>query len=872
VVLLLVPFSTIAGTEPSVPAGVGLSGDNHPGAASVAPSNAAPVAPDSSTASSMSWSNLTPGAPWAATGSGFASLPNSGVGLLFGGLSSLALTSRSALYNESNNSWTVLSPSVSPSPRSDFGLGADTTGSGTAVLFGGLLNLTTGQTANDTWLFDFANDSWSNVSKAVAPGPRLDPAFAVDPTNKVGLLYGGWSANSDGTGEITYSDTWELDLTTHVWTRVDVGGIGPGPLRGASLVWQPTLDAFLLYGGCFPCSSAVWEYSLGTATWTTLGVSGPVPTGRMNAVWTWDPAVGLDVLFGGTNDTTVFGTTDYFDPASAAWESTSLSPAPGPRWDASAGFLNATNNATLLLTGGVDGGGPLGDTWRLSQVASLTVQLVNASSGEGLPGQPVSIDAAVLTTNASGFVNGSSLPAAETTVSSNIPGYAERSESFWLAPGSSVGLTLALTPLAPARLAVTVVGTGDTPVVGAFVNLSEEKHLLPGSPRVTNTNGAVLFSNVPSGNATIEATDADYRNNTSHVYLAPGALVSVDLLLLPLTQLDVNVESKLAARTVGLEYVPVTAAGGVLGLTDRFGWLNTTTGLEGSTVFRASAYGYSGADKTVTVASTGTTVVNISLVAEPYPHLIVEVLARTSAKVYSLLGDASVNITSVGLLPTGRYYGNFTTGSNGTVSVSPPVGNYTLQASAPGYQENSSGPVLTALSNQQYVRSIYLRPFGLSNLSIAVRSSVPTHPSISGATVTVNFTSLNLTDNAPYAPMRGVSDGAGWANFSGVPAADAIVSAIAPGYASNSTALVLAYDPSGNTWTIYLTPLPPGTYAGLNIVPTDSAGLWALALVPIAAVLGVLVYLTMLRTPSRREREAERASAAPPPPPPSGSS
>jgi hypothetical protein len=812
-------------------------------------------------ADSMSWSPLEPEAPWAAYGSGFAPISNLGTGLLFGGISSSGLEGMSAIYNESNNTWTSLTASPAPSPRSDFGLAADPSASGIAVLFGGLLNLTTNQTGSDTWVFSFLNSTWFNASRSSGPAARQDPAFAIDPANGVALLYGGWSANAGGTGEITYSDSWELNLSTHDWTRVALGGPSPGPIRGAALLWQPTLNAFLLFGGCYPCSSAVWEFTPSSGSWSEVDVAGAVPEARMNAVWSWDPAVGVDVLFGGTNGTGTFGDTRYFDPVAAEWTSTSLSPSPGARWDATGGFLNATNNATIFLTGGTSGGLPFEDTWRLAQVASLSVLLTNATSGLALPGEPVSIGAAVLTTNLTGYVSESLLPATEVSVSVNIPGYAARSISLWLAPNSSLNLTLAVRPLAQSTIVISVIGVDDSAVEGAFVNVTEGGHLLPGSPRQTNANGDVEFRSVPSGNATINVQDPAYRNNTTRLYLPPGIATYLTVVLTALSLLLIHVVGNGPSGTVGLQEVPVTASKFLIGLTNSYGWLNTTTSDEGSVTFRTSAYGFLPGQKTVVVAPTGLTGVNLTLAAEPYPRIIVEVLGRSIGNAQVLLKDAAVNVTNVGFLPTGRYFGNFTTGTNGTVTFFPPVGNYTLRASAPGYQENSTGPVLTALSGQQYVRQIYLQPIGYSNLTVLVESTTPLHPAIPGATVVLNFTTLNLTDGQPYAPMVKIGTVFGWSNFSGVPAATTVVTANAVGYYSNSSTLVLQFNPHGFTWTMYLKPLPPAPYAGLRILPADTLTLWTLAFVPVAAVLGVLVYLTMLRTPSMRERDAERSSA-----------
>ena len=859
--LLLLPVAPAYGFNE--PRAESVTGDlAHPTpAAPAVPTPAAPAVDDLALASSMSWSVLSPGAPWAATGGGFAPVPDLGEGILFGGSSSSGLVSNGWVYQEAENRWTPVLPAPTPSPRSDFGFAADTNGPGSAVLFGGLLNLTTNQTGNDTWVFSFGNMTWYNASRAGGPAARQDPAFAIDPTDGIGLLYGGWSASLGGTGEITYSDTWELNLTSHLWTRVDAAGRSPGPVRGASLLWQPTLDAFLLFGGCYPCSSAVWEFSPVPGTWTELDTSGAVPPPRMEAVWSWDPDQSVDVLFGGTNGTAAFGDTRYFDPGSAAWTGTSLSPSPGARWDAAGGFLNATDNATVFLTGGTSGSLPIATTWRLATVADLSVQLLNNSSRQSLPDEPLSIGVGLFTTNSTGVVNLTTAPATETTVAANIPGYAARSVSLWLAPGSWVGLEFTLTPLAPATLVLEVVGVDNVGVPGAYVNVTVGTHLLRGSPRVTNGLGEVVFPEVPSGNATINAQDVAYRNNTTRVYVPPGISTFVTLVLSPLTVLLIHVVGTVPSGPAGLELVPVTAAGHYLGLTNTRGWLNTTTSDSGPTVFRSSAYGFVAVQKSFTVALTGTTWVNLTLPALAYPRVIVEVLGRSIGNLEVLLKDASVNVTNVGFLPTGAYFGNFTTGTNGTVTLFPPVGNYTLRATAPGYQENSSGPVLTALSGQEYVRTIYLKPIGFSNLSVLVLSSTPLHPVIPGALVNLTFSTLNLTDGQPYTPMFKVGDRLGWANFSGVPAATMLIVASAAGFYSNSSTLVLVYDPSGFTWTMYLTPLPPGAYTGLRILPSNTNNLWALALLPVGAVLGVLVYLTMLRTPSSRERDAERSSA-----------
>src|SRR5437899_12149429 len=68
------------------------------------------------------------------------------------------------------------------------------------IMFGGYDSVTERFT-NETWAYNYAGNSWSNLSAARAPSPRTRPALAFDSQSDRVILFGG-QAN----GSYEYSD------------------------------------------------------------------------------------------------------------------------------------------------------------------------------------------------------------------------------------------------------------------------------------------------------------------------------------------------------------------------------------------------------------------------------------------------------------------------------------------------------------------------------------------------------------------------------------------------------------------------------------------------------------------------------------------
>jgi hypothetical protein len=154
-----------------------------------------------------------------------------------------------------------------------------------------------------TWAFDFASSSWSLLSEDGGPSVRAIHAGVI--TGDRFVVYGGTGSKDGAAYGPVYDETWVFDLATDTWTELDTTG-GPGgrifhamATDGADRVW--------LFGGgdenAFfgPFYSDMWELDLSTNTWTELaGNTGRgVPEGRIGADLLYDEAENRLLVWGG---------------------------------------------------------------------------------------------------------------------------------------------------------------------------------------------------------------------------------------------------------------------------------------------------------------------------------------------------------------------------------------------------------------------------------------------------------------------------------------------------------------------------------------------------------------------------------------------
>jgi hypothetical protein len=137
------------------------------------------------------------------------------------------------VFDYASKTWTRRNPSQHPSSRGwasfDFHQKL-----GKFVLFSGAP--WSGTIKNDTWLYDYATNTWEQISPANPPPARIHGNMVYDPNNEVMILFGGRAGNYQDKGP-SLNDTWVLDLENNRWINMKPSS----PPSGAK-VYKPAFD------------------------------------------------------------------------------------------------------------------------------------------------------------------------------------------------------------------------------------------------------------------------------------------------------------------------------------------------------------------------------------------------------------------------------------------------------------------------------------------------------------------------------------------------------------------------------------------------------------------------------------------------------
>ena len=200
--------------------------------------------------------SLSPARPGARHNSSMAAISGQDKVVLFGGQ---PLNDETWVYDASLDQWSRKNPTARPSARYGHRM-AGIYNEDKVVLFGGR---DTGGLSNETWVYDFGEDSWTNLSPASAPSARWNHAMAmVDGTDQL-VLFGGNDTAIDG-------ETWIYDLWDNAWSRKIVPA-GPGPVEGPAMATLYGDDKVVMVGGdngYGGTDSHVVVFDLSSCTWT----------------------------------------------------------------------------------------------------------------------------------------------------------------------------------------------------------------------------------------------------------------------------------------------------------------------------------------------------------------------------------------------------------------------------------------------------------------------------------------------------------------------------------------------------------------------------------------------------------------------------
>ncbi len=118
------------------------------------------------------------------------------------------------------------------------------------VLFGGSTDddmyddPTGGRYLGETWTFDYNTNTFTNVTPSVSPSPRIGHKMAYDSEHELTILFGGYTHLQPT--EIDH-ETWAFDTNTMNWTKLNPDGDLEG--RAQSMAYDSESEKIVLFGG-----------------------------------------------------------------------------------------------------------------------------------------------------------------------------------------------------------------------------------------------------------------------------------------------------------------------------------------------------------------------------------------------------------------------------------------------------------------------------------------------------------------------------------------------------------------------------------------------------------------------------------------------
>jgi hypothetical protein len=166
------------------------------------------------------------------------------------------------IYDLSDNTWTNKTPkdpTKSPAARIDHAM-ASIYGTQKVLLYGGYFsNLSYWIYYNDTWIYDLVNDTWTQMFTPTFPNTRMHHSMVTQyGTDKV-LLYGGQYSTT------FFNETWLYDYSENTWTNLTpMNNPGQRSVHAMAFVYGTT--SAVLFGGLLRTGSS--SYRLSNETWT----------------------------------------------------------------------------------------------------------------------------------------------------------------------------------------------------------------------------------------------------------------------------------------------------------------------------------------------------------------------------------------------------------------------------------------------------------------------------------------------------------------------------------------------------------------------------------------------------------------------------
>jgi hypothetical protein len=282
--------------------------------------------------------------------------------LLFGGTNGSRKT-----WEWDGTNWIPLEPAHSPIHRTSAAIAYDADRH-VVVLFGGK----SGGYLSDTWEWD--GTDWNQKTPVHSPPPRHFSRMVYDAQRGVAVLYGGAT-------NVMLSDVWEWDGTD--WTERSFSQNPPANFAH-SMYYDPIRQLTIAWGG-FTSTSGFdfWEYD--GSNWTKRTITDPPysPAPRIGASLVYDPTRNIAVLYGGGNPFPAFDPTSLWEFDGNGWSEKPQTYEPPGRSYHGAVYDSARHN--MVVFGGY-GGNPsdiFNDTWEYGSSNTPPTIIVNNVTLEG---------------------------------------------------------------------------------------------------------------------------------------------------------------------------------------------------------------------------------------------------------------------------------------------------------------------------------------------------------------------------------------------------------------------------------------------------------------------------------------------------------
>ncbi len=297
-------------------------------------------------------------------GHGMASIWGTDKVLLFGGkFGNYNYLNDTWIYDYSDNNWTEVIIGNNPIGRYCHAM-VSIHGDDKVILFGGHYWEGNNRWCNDTWVFDFSNNNWTEMNPLNKPSGRHGHAMASAYSDDTVVLFGGFNGGY-------LNDTWVYNLSKNNWTQKTPTN---KPVRRYCHAMAPIYgdDKILLFGGdnTNGYRGDTWIYDLSNNTWKQKS---PIIRPVDRYCHTMASINGTDkiLLFGGYNYNTgtfYYDDTWIYDLSENSWKEKTLIIKPNARHVHAMAAVH--EKYKFIMFGGLGGSGTLADTWMYSYYLS----------------------------------------------------------------------------------------------------------------------------------------------------------------------------------------------------------------------------------------------------------------------------------------------------------------------------------------------------------------------------------------------------------------------------------------------------------------------------------------------------------------------